>query len=74
MILTGIQADKKRLDDIATDLNERKTDLNRWKAAYNTKKATDCVDADGNNSAFYQGKINSFASITYAGEPTYTGW
>ena len=53
MILTGIQADLQRLNDIAADLNARKADLVRWKAAYNTKKATDCVDSDGNNSAFY---------------------
>jgi hypothetical protein len=53
VILTGIQADKQRLDDIATDLNARKTDLVRWKAAYNAKKTTDCVDSDGRNSAYY---------------------
>lgn len=53
VILTGILADEQRLNEIATDLNSRKADLLRWKAAYNTKRGTDCVDSDGRNSAFY---------------------
>ena len=74
MILTGILADEQRLNDVSTDLNARKADIIRWKAAYNTKKGVDCLDSDGRSSSYYRGKIDTFAGIVYNGEPTYDAW
>ena len=70
----GIAGDIAILADELSVLNDRRTDLNRWLAAYIGKRSTACVDSTGTSSTVYQSEITRYSAYTFQGEPVYSTW